>query len=299
MLFTLQINPDRGDQAIASKELAVDHQHQQILGHRPLHQPFQFFSRGGFPVATAKELERLMQRPVPKDSRGGFPVATDARALHAIALQAALNGSLVVPSRALPHHLSSHRFLQFSILLKRLITGQADLFVLTAAQTGSIDCHFASPEDHVTGLMPMPANRLLAPWAELLLDLRFHDPLDDRQAQLGGEGFYVIAHAGDQFTQRQLGFQAQSFSISCFFFGLLVLSDVLSHRWFSWLIVSFCNRPSCLMGGRRTTSNFNYRRGISERVLKMPKFTLTLLYHRSDSYKWEGCKRIQLIIQRI
>src|SRR2546428_5062082 len=239
MLFTLQINPDRGDQAVASKELAVDHQHQQILGHRPLHQPFQFFSRGGFPVAT------------------------DARALHAIALQAALNGSLVVPSRALPHHLSSHRFLQFSIPLNRLITGQADLFVLTAAQTGSIDCHFASPEDHVTGLMPMPANRLLAPGAELLLDFRFHDPLDDRQAQLGREGFYVIAHAGDQFTQRQLSFQAQSFSISCFFFGLLVLSDVLSHRLFSWLIVSFCNRPSCLMGGRRTTSNFNYRRDIS------------------------------------
>ena len=34
-----------------------------------------------------------------------------------------------------------------------------------------------------------------------------------------------------------------------------------------------------------------------ERVLKMPVFTLTLLYKESDSYKWEGCKRIQLVIQ--
>src|SRR6266571_1209807 len=34
-----------------------------------------------------------------------------------------------------------------------------------------------------------------------------------------------------------------------------------------------------------------------ERVLKMPLSTLTLLYEESDSYKWEGCKRIQLVIQ--
>src|SRR6266705_2529872 len=189
MLFTLQINPDRGHQAIPRKELAVDHQHQQILGHRPLHQPFQLFSRGGFPVAT------------------------DARTLDAIALQATLNCSLIVPTRALARQLSSYRFLQFSIPLKGSITGQADLFVLTAAQPGSLQGHFAPPDD--------------------------------------------------QFTHRQLSFQAQSFPISCFFFGLLILSDVLSHRWFSWLTVSFCNRPSCLMGGRRTTSNFNYRRDIS------------------------------------
>src|SRR6266581_6144170 len=239
MLFTLQNNPDRGHQAIPRKELAVDHQHQQILGHRPLHQPFQLFSRGGFPVAT------------------------DARTLDAIALQATLNGSLIVPTRALARQLSSYRFLQFSIPLKGSITGQADLFVLTAAQPGSLQGHFAPPEDHVTGLMPVSRNQLLAPGAELLLDLRFHHPLDEGQPQLGREGFYIIAHAGDQFTHRQLSFQAQSFSISCFFFGLLILSDVLSHRWFSWLTVSFCNRPSCLMGGRRTTSNFNYRRDIS------------------------------------
>src|SRR6266446_2449781 len=43
MLFTLQINPDRGHQTIASKELAIDHQHQQILRHGPLHEPFQVF----------------------------------------------------------------------------------------------------------------------------------------------------------------------------------------------------------------------------------------------------------------
>src|SRR5439155_22777406 len=101
----------------------------------------------------------------------------------------------------------------------------------------------------------------------------------------GREGFNILAHPADQFTHRQLSFQAQSFSVNCFFFGLLVLSDVLSHRWFSWLIVSFCNRPSCLMDGRRTTSNFNYRRDISPvharvnsmnpQVFRLSQFRLT------------------------
>ena len=38
-------------------------------------------------------------------------------------------------------------------------------------------------------------------------------------------------------------------------------------------------------------------RGGLERVLKMPFSTLTLLYKEFDSYKWEGCKRIHLVIQ--
>src|SRR5207249_6489313 len=105
MLFTLQINPDRGHQTIASKELAIDHQHQQILRHGPLHEPFQLFSRGGFPVAT------------------------DARALDAIALQATLNGSLIVPTRALARQLSSDRFLEFSTgkIQKYVLRGQPNL----------------------------------------------------------------------------------------------------------------------------------------------------------------------------
>ena len=76
-------------------------------------------------------------------------MATDARALNAIALQATLNGSLIVPTRALARQLSRHRLLEFSIPLKGSITGQADLFVLTVAQPGSLQGHFAPPEDHV------------------------------------------------------------------------------------------------------------------------------------------------------
>jgi hypothetical protein len=42
------------------------------------------------------------------------------------------------------------------------------------------------------------------------------------------------------------------------------MASIRFHGWFSWLLVSVFDRPSCLMGGRRTTSNSNYRRDISK-----------------------------------
>jgi hypothetical protein len=54
---------------------------------------------------------------------------------------------------------------------------------------------------------------------------------------------------------------------------------------------------SCLLGLLKPATTYYWQ--VLERVLKMPFFTLTLLYKGHDSYKWEGCKRIQLIIQRI
>src|SRR6266853_4644072 len=109
--------------------------------------------------------------------------------------------------------------------------------------------------------MSVAVSLLLAPWAHLLADLGLHDPLHDGQTQFGRIGFNVLACPGDQLFPRQVCFQTQSFSISCFFFGLFHLSLVFSHLV---LLVGcfFCNRPSCLMDGRRTTSNSNYPRDI-------------------------------------
>jgi hypothetical protein len=114
--------------------------------------------------------------------------------------------------------------------------------------------------------MAVPMRRLAAPPAHFLFDLGGHDPLQDRQAQLGNEAFDVVARSGDQFLQGQGHFQTQAFIINGFFFGFRAITAIGFHGWFSWLMVSVFNRPSCLMVGRRTTSNSNYRRDISPRT---------------------------------
>src|SRR3989442_6329245 len=167
MLFTLQINPHGGHQAIARKELAVDHQHQQILGHGPLHQFVQF------------------------SNRSSFPMATDTRLLYPVTLQTAVNGSFIVAHRALAAQLSGHRLLQLALTLKSLIAGQLDLLLIGTAQSRALQANLAPSKDSETALMSMPPHRLPAPATELLLDLCFHDPLDDGQTQLGGEGLHI------------------------------------------------------------------------------------------------------------
>src|SRR6266699_3398248 len=226
VLSALQINADGRHQAIAAKELAVEHQRQQLLGDRPLHQSLQFLGRGS--------------RPVP----------AYAGALYPIACQTALNGTFIVTRGALPGQLLGHRLLQFAPALKSLVAGQLDLLFVRTTQPWPLQCYFAASEDHVTWLMAIPPHRLLAPLAGSLLDLGFHNPLNDRQTQLGGEAFHVFAHASYQLIHRQLSFQRQSFLISCFFFGLCPCSAVFSHRWFSWLFVYFL-RPSILFDGRQ------------------------------------------------
>ncbi len=224
VLSTLHINPDGGHQAVAAKEFAVNHQHQQIFGDRSLHERFQLLSGRRFPVAT------------------------DTGALDAIALEATINGSLVVPGRTLPGQLPRHRLLQFAVLLKGLVTGQGHFLILLAAQTWPLQGDFAPGVDHVARLVPVPVTLLLTPGTHFLVDLRGHDPLNDGQAQLGGKPLNVLAYPCDQLTHGQLGFQTQSFSVSCFFFGLFDLSFVFSHRWFSWL---FLLQPTILFDGRQ------------------------------------------------
>src|SRR5437867_405603 len=240
VLFTLQIHANGCHQAIAAKELAVDHQDQQILRNGSLHETLQFLSRRRFPMPA------------------------DAGALDPITLKTAFNGPFVVPGRTLAGELALHRFLELAILLKCLVAGQGHLLILPAAQPWPLQPDFTAPVDDVTGLMSVPTSRLLAPPTNLLLDFGFQDLLDDGQPQFGREGFNILGYSGDQFAQRQLSLQTHSFFISCFFFGFFHLSLVLSHRWFSWLLVICFNRPSCLMDGRRTTSNSNYRRDISK-----------------------------------
>src|SRR5260370_12035785 len=221
---TLPINPDGGHQAVAAKEFAVDHQHQQIFGDWSLHERFQFLSGRRFPVAT------------------------DTGALDAIALEAAINGSLVVPCRTRPGQLPRRRFLQFPVLLKGLVSGQGHFLILPSAQAWPLQSDFAPGVDHVARLVPVPTALLLTPLAHLLSNLGGHEPLNDGQAQLGGKPLNVLAYPCDQLTHGQLGFQTQSCSISCFFFGLFNLSFVFSHRWFSW----FCLlRPTILFDGRQ------------------------------------------------
>ena len=84
----------------------------------------------------------------------------------------------------------------------------------------------------------------------------------DRQAQLGGIILDVFANSSDQLLHRKLRLQGEPCLVLCFLFGLFYLCAILSHYWFSWLFVIYYNRSSCLMNGRRTTSNFNYRRDI-------------------------------------
>jgi len=238
MLFSLQINANRCDQTITAKEFAVDHQYQQFLGNGPLHELFQFFGRSGFPVPA------------------------DAGAPKSIAFKALVNGSLIISSRALASHLTAHGLLHFPVLLKRLITAQRHLFSILATQARSLQSDLATSKDYIASLVTMSQTALLAPFAKLAFDLRFHDLLDDRQAQLGGIILDVFANSSDQLLHRKLRLQGEPCLVLCFLFGLFYLCAILSHYWFSWLFVIYYNRSSCLMNGRRTTSNFNYRRDI-------------------------------------
>ena len=49
-------------------------------------------------------------------------------------------------------------------------------------------------------------------------------------------------------------------------------------------------------GGLATRLIRKPRLYVSERVLKMPIRALTLLYKLAGSYRWDGCKRILLVI---
>src|SRR5262245_8885948 len=175
MLSTLSINAYGGNQAVPSKEFAVDHQHQQIFRDRPLHQLLQFF--GG----------------------GCFPMPTDARTFDPIALQTALDGSLVITAGALPQQLASDSLLHFAILLKGLIAAQGHLLVLTVAYSGSSQSYFSASKDYVAGLLAVAPTQLMAPATYLALNLRFHHLADNPQAQLSCQTLNVISDASNQF----------------------------------------------------------------------------------------------------
>src|SRR2546426_6673524 len=100
VLFTLQIHANGCHQAIAPKELAVDHQDQQILRNGSLHGTLQFLSRRRFPMPA------------------------DAGALDPITLKTAFNGPFVVPGRTLAGGVGVPRLLALAIFFESLGTGQ-------------------------------------------------------------------------------------------------------------------------------------------------------------------------------
>ena len=63
-----------------------------------------------------------------------------------------------------------------------------------------------------------------------------------------------------------------------------------------WLLnsLTLCSHPLCNPGTNIGQSFCAHLRACFENARNS---TLTLLYKDSDSYKWEGCKRIQLIIR--
>jgi hypothetical protein len=63
--------------------------------------------------------------------------------------------------------------------------------------------------------------------------------LDDDQTQLGRKRFNVLASPSDELIHGQLGLKGQAVPVLCFLFSLFDPSSVLSHGWFSWLVVSF------------------------------------------------------------
>src|SRR5690242_8493327 len=108
MLSALQINAHSRHDALASEELAIDHQHQQLRWYWPLQQLLQLLGRGSLPM----------------------PAHT--RTFDPIALETTLDGPFIVTRRALPYQLPLHRLLHFAILLKGGIAFQAYFLVLTA-----------------------------------------------------------------------------------------------------------------------------------------------------------------------
>src|SRR5580765_520164 len=127
-----------------------------------------------------------------------------ARTLDPIAFNATLDGSFVVAGRALSYQLALDRLLHLSVLLKGRITVQSHFFILAAAQARPLQLDLAAPKDHVPGLLPVAADRLLAPAPYFLLDLGFHHLADDRQSNLGGETFKILAGTADQLFNGQL-----------------------------------------------------------------------------------------------
>jgi hypothetical protein len=237
VLFALHVDADGGRDAIAGKEFAVDHQDQQILGHGSWHELLQF-------------------------ARGGrFPMATDAGAFNAIAFEALVHGSGIIAGRALAGQLTGHPLLERAVVLKGLITLQAD-FLIVATQTRPFHRHLASAVNDVAVLATVSMHGLLPPGAHLGLNLHFHDPLHDRQPQLGGKGFYILAGLGQILVHRQLRHQKPMSFVICFSCRLFFLSFVSFHLWFSWLIVNFYQLLILSDGSRRTTSNFNCPRDI-------------------------------------
>src|SRR5436190_12124967 len=226
MLFALQINADGCYDAVPRKELAIDHQHQQILGHRPFHQ--------------------LLQIP----GCGCFPMPANAGSFDAVTLQTAIHGSFIVTAGALAAKLANHRSLHLAVALKGFVAGELNLLVVRATQTWPLQIDFAPVENDIPRLLPMSPDRLLSPATGLLFDLRPHNTSNDDQPYLGREAFDILVDPGDQFFHGQLSFQHQFFSIGSFFFGLFNGSAVFSHRWFSWLIVHFF-QPSILFDERQ------------------------------------------------
>src|SRR6266404_1343176 len=111
--------------------------------------------------------------------------------------------------------------------------------------------------------MAMPADRLRCPRPKLLLDLGFHHSLDNDQTQFSGEALEVFAYPAirsfiGSCTSKASLSRLAAFPLACWFcliYFLIVGSP-------GCLFASY-NRPSCLVNGRRTPSNFNYRRDIS------------------------------------
>src|SRR6185503_4228124 len=111
------------------------------------------------------------------------------------------------------------------------------LLFLAVAQAGPLEVDFTPAKDHVTRLMAVPMDLLLAPRAELLLDFRFHHTTDKGQTQFGSECFDILTNACNELCDRHLTGEDQSFLflIRRFWFGFVILLFVCSHRWFSWL----------------------------------------------------------------
>src|SRR5262245_30223246 len=115
-----------------------------------------------------------------------------ARTLDSIALKTTLGGSFIVASRALPYQLPFHRLLHLTALLKGRITVQPHFFTLAAAQARPLQLDLAPSKDHISGLLSVPADRLLAPSSHFHLDLGLHHLADNRQPDLCSEAFQIL-----------------------------------------------------------------------------------------------------------
>src|SRR3954469_22675869 len=97
-----------------------------------------------------------------------------ARALDPVTFKTTLDGSFIVTGRALSYQLAPHRLLHFAVLLKGGIGVQSDFFILAAAQARPLQLDLAPSKDHISGLLPVAANRLLAPVPHFLLTPGLH-----------------------------------------------------------------------------------------------------------------------------